>query len=90
MADLKKIKERIAEIAASPKNVQSEDIEWVVTHLGNNGHNISIRRNDHAVLFRVGGCQFGLCHHNRGSKQIKACYVKEFLDAMVEVGVYED
>jgi hypothetical protein len=90
MADVKKIRETIAELAGRPKNVELSEIEWVVKHLGNNGHDISIRSNDHATMFRVGKRQFSVCHHNRGSKQIKACYVNEFLDAMADVGVYED
>lgn len=90
MADLKRIKDRIAELAGRPKNVELSEIEWVVNHLGNNGYNVSIRKNVHSTMFRVNKRQFGVCHHNPGNKQIKACYVSEFLDAMADVGVYEN
>ena len=89
MADLKRIKDRIAELAGRPKNVELSEIEWVVNHLGNNGYNVSIRKNDHSTIW-VNKRQFGVCHHNPGNKQIKACYVSEFLDAMADVGVYEN
>lgn len=90
MADLKAVKARIAEIAGRPKNVDLSDVEWVITHLGNNGYDVAVKRNVHQVRFTVNKCQFGICCHNRGNRQIKAHYVDEFLDAMTEIGVYED
>jgi hypothetical protein len=54
------------------------------------GHSVSQRTNNHATLFRIGPRRFSVCHHHRGSKQIKACYVDEFLDVMEELGPYEN
>jgi hypothetical protein len=45
---------------------------------------------NHQTLLSVNGQRFGVCHHNRGSKQIKACYVKEFLDKMEDLGIHEE
>lgn len=90
MADIKQVRARIEELAQRPKNVELSEIQWVVNQLRLNGYAVSERSNDHNTIFKVGGRRFGVCHHNPGSKQIKACYVKEFLDAMEEVGLYED
>jgi len=90
MADISHIKKRIAEIGQRRKNVELSDIQWVVDHLKINGHSVSQRSNDHATLFRIGDRQFSICHHHRGSKQIKVCYVDEFLDVMEELDLYEN
>jgi hypothetical protein len=90
MADIKHIRARIADLAQRRKNVELSEIDWVVEHLGNNGYEVSSRSNDHATMFRVNGHKFGICHHHRGSKQIKSSYVEEFLDVMQALGLYED
>ena len=89
MADIKKIVARIAELARSQSNVQLSDIQWIVNQLGENGYPVSERKNDHNTMFSVKGRRFGVCHHNRGSKQIKASYVREFLDAMSDLELYD-
>ncbi len=40
--------------------------------------------------FRIGERQFSICRHHRGSKQIKVCYVDEFLDVMEDLDLYEN
>jgi len=55
-----------------------------------NGYSVSSRSNDHATIFRVGKRQFSVCHHHRGNKQIKVCYVDEFLDVMEDLDLYEN
>ena len=89
MADISHIRKRIAEIAQRKKNVELSEIEWVVEHLGRNGYSVSQRSNDHQTMFTVGTCNIGVCHHHRGGKQIKVCYVEEFLDAMEDLDLYE-
>jgi hypothetical protein len=44
----------------------------------------------HQTLFRVGSRRFGVCSHNPGSSQVKACYVDGFVEAMIDLGLYED
>jgi hypothetical protein len=90
MADISHIRKRIAEIAQRRKNVEISEIQWVVDNLGMNKFSVSSRSNDHATIFRIGNLQFSVCHHRRGSKQIKVCYVNEFLDVMEELGLYEN
>ncbi len=89
MADIKQIRERIKELAQRRKNVELSEIQWVVNQLESNGYVVSERSNEHNTIFKVSGRRFGICHHNPGSKQIKSCYVKEFLNAMEDVGLYE-
>jgi hypothetical protein len=89
MADIGRIRERIAEIAHRKKNVELSEIEWVVNNLGRNGYSVSQRGNEHWIIFRVGERPFTICPHHKGSKQIKVCYVEEFLDAMEDLDLYE-
>ena len=90
MADIKKIAARIGELAQRPKNVELSEIQWIVKHLGENGFSVSETSNNHQTMFSVNGRRFGVCHHNRGSKQIKACYVREFLEKMEDLGIHEE
>ena len=90
MADIKQIRAKISEIGQRPKNVQLSEITWVADHLEKNGYKVKIRTNAHQHIFRINGHRFGVCHHNPGSKQIKACYVDAFLDAMTDLKLYED
>jgi hypothetical protein len=90
MASIDKIKETIAEIAQRPKNTMASEIGWVVTQLGENGYAVKARTTSDGVRYVVGHAHFGVCTHNRGSKQVKRCYVDDFLDAMIELGLYEE
>jgi len=89
MAGLKQIKERIRELAGRRRNVRHSEIEWVVNQLRLNGYDTGSRTNGHQTLFRVGTRRFGVATHNPGSKQVKACYVDEFVDAMTDIGLYD-
>ena len=90
MAELNKIKNRIRDIADRRHNVRLAEIEWVVRQLGLNGYNTNARDNGHSTLFRVNNRRFGVCSHNPGGAQVKACYVDEFIAAMIDLGLYED
>jgi len=86
MAALSKIKARIAEIAQSPRNVALSDIQWIVDQLGSNGYRVAERfAGDHQRLFSINNHRFGICTHNRGSSQVKLCYVNEFIKVMIEL-----
>lgn len=89
MADVKKIKARIKQIAGSRKNTTIEDIEWVVTQLGQNGYKTASRPagGNHQTLFTVAHRNFGIATHTNGSRQLKSCYVDDFLDAMDDLGL---
>jgi len=44
----------------------------------------------HAWLFQVGEQIFSVSDHNKGRRQVKVSYVDNFLDAMINLGWYED
>jgi hypothetical protein len=90
MAELKKIKERIRELAGRPKNVRLSEIEWVVKNLGLNGFQVRATANVHQAMFTVDGMKFGVCTHQGGSSQLRPGYVKQFLSTMIELGLYDE
>jgi hypothetical protein len=90
MSSIEKVIEKIAEIAQRRKNTTATEIDWVVERLKEHGFNVRTpRKTRHGVLYGVGSQRFQICTHNPGSKQVKACYVDDFLDAMAELGLYE-
>lgn len=84
-----RIRKRIAEIAQRPANVTGDEIDSIVAQLAE-FHEVKVRNTRHGRLYRVGHRRFMVCLHNPGRKQIKECYVAEFLDAMAEMDWYED
>ena len=88
MASVEKIKTRILQIAAKPKNVTLGDIEWVMSQLNQFGE-VTESRNVHRIVWCIDGALFSVCPHHKGGKQLKVAYVKAFLNAMIETGWYE-
>jgi hypothetical protein len=90
MADLESIKSFIGELAGRPNNVTLDEIEWVVNQLGDNhGYTVKCRQTRHCLLFRVGDQRFGVNVHNPGNRQVKRYSVKDFLNAMIELELFE-
>jgi len=88
---LEKVRARISHIAEHRNNPTASEIEWVVSQLREHGFEVrESRKTRHGVLYGVGPLRFMVCTHNPGSKQVKACYVDDFLNAMVELGLYEE
>jgi hypothetical protein len=91
MADLKKIKATIKEIAGRRANVTIQEIEWVVSQLKQNGYKTeSHTAGDHQTIFTVETEIFGICTHHRGGRQLKRWYVNAFMNAMIKLGLYDD
>jgi hypothetical protein len=95
MAELGRVKEKIRELAGRRKNVTLSEIEWIVNQLGRSGYDTNVRKTLHTRLYVVGNeisgkVRFGVCPHNKDAKQVKSCYVDEFLSAMIGLGLYED
>jgi hypothetical protein len=90
MTNVEKIKIEISRIAQQRKNTTAAEIKWVVDQLGMNGYVVRSRKTSDGVLYVVGPARFGVCTHNRGNKQVKACYVDDFLEAMIENGLYDE
>ena len=88
---LTRIKSRISEIASRRKNVELEEneIEWVTNQL-KDYYPVSTRDARHGRLYSIAGRRFMVNHHNPGQKQVKAYSVDDFLEAMGELGLYED
>ena len=84
--DEAKIQEEIAQIAQRRRNVTFDDINWVVKQIGGE----VVRKTRHGYLIRVGSRRFMVNVHNPGSKQVKAYSVDDFLDAMRDLGWYDD
>jgi hypothetical protein len=90
MAELYKIKATIADIAQRGQNVMLSEIEWVATQLISHGYEVTSRDARHGKLFRIGSQRFMVNCHNPGSKQVKNYSVQDFVNAMAELGLYED
>ncbi len=92
MASKQKIRTTIADIAQRRKNVTTDEIEWVVNQLREFYPPGAIKTRDarHGKLFRVESQTFMVNCHNPGSKQVKSYSVDDFVDAMTELGWYEE
>lgn len=89
MASAEKIREKIADIAQRRRNVTLDEIEWVVNQLAQ-FHSVHSRPARHGKLFRVDDQKFMVNAHNPGSKQVKGYSVDDFIDALMELGWYEE
>jgi hypothetical protein len=58
--------------------------------LAQHGFDAGHRDTRHGRLYWVNERTFSICTHNRGEKQVKARYITEFVDAMIELDLYED
>jgi len=91
--DFQRLKDRIAELSESPKNVRFDQMESLL----DNQIRQLFAKYDHRP--RGSHHVFTLSDPIRGSRTItlvkpirgpiKQCYVKEFLDAMEELGLYD-
>jgi hypothetical protein len=87
MADIKRIKERIRELADRKGNVTLPEIQWVVDRLAEHGYRTSMRKATHGVLFGVETTRFMVNCHNRGNKQVKMYSIQDFANAMIELNL---
>jgi hypothetical protein len=90
--DIERIRTRLHEIASSPKNVRFSELEALLdNHIGLMFANYNHRDNGAHHAFTVGP-QYGAQTFNiaepHGGGFVKARYVRAFLDAMEELGVY--
>ena len=90
MASLERIKEKIAEIAGRPKNVTIGEIRQIVNQLRLLGYTTDEKRTNETLLLIVGKERFNVSDHHRGNAQLKPYCVKNFLGAMINLGLYED
>jgi len=79
----------IQDIAQRRNNVTLGEIEWVMEKLG---ATYKTRRRDarHGVLFSIEKHRFMVSEHNPGCKQVKSYCVDAFIDAMEDLGLYDE
>jgi hypothetical protein len=82
-----RIRARIAKINQGPRSVLFSDIEWVMNHLRDDlGYPVTISGNNKHYTYVVADLKpFQVCDHHRGQKELKVCYVKNFLNRMTEL-----
>ncbi|WP_158821555.1 hypothetical protein [Granulicella sp. S156] len=88
MASAEKVRTRILELAAEPKDVTLADIDWVMHQLKQFGE-VETGGNAHMKIWRFEDTIFVICIHKKEFKQLKAAYIKDFLNAMIKTGWYE-
>ena len=79
----------ILEISQSRRNVTNDDMLRVLNRLATIVP-VTIRDTGHGLMVTLPNAILRICTHHKGSKQIKVCYVNNFLDAMRELGFFED
>ena len=87
MATPEKLRARIAELISRPHNVEYEEIVWVLNQLGTP----KPRAGKHGDIFKVPGCseRLQLNHHNNGKPHLPRYCVDQFVERMIELGLYE-
>ena len=54
------------------------------------GIRVKERQTTHGYQFTIGSKIVQVCKHNRGDQHLKQVYVNGFIDAMIELGLYEE
>jgi hypothetical protein len=90
MADLDKLKAEIAALATRRKSVRFAEVKRIVSQLGKLGYEAGSREVRHGELFWVGDRTFQITSHNKGSSHIKSYAVDVFLDAMIDLGLFDE
>jgi hypothetical protein len=83
MASTSKIQERIAEIVGRPNSVKFGEIKWVMDQIGAKG-----RRCKHGWLYSLNGKRVMINEHNNGKDTVPQYSVDEFMEFMIELGLY--
>ena len=89
MAKPERIIRDVMELASRPKALRFSEIERIVNQLGLVGFSVSSRPVRHGKLFTVNGEPFMVCGHTPGDSHVKAYGVRNFLQAMTTLGIYE-
>lgn len=88
--DADEIREAIRDVARHPHNVAFADIDRIFQNLRPFYTHSKKTKRKHSWLFEIGDQTFSVSDHNKGRRQVKACYVDNFIDAMINLGLYED
>ena len=90
MATIERIKADIAELANRPNGVEFDELTRIVRQLGEVGYSIQMKPGKHSYLLRVNDQRATVCKHNPRRKHLKPAYVREFLDMMTALGLFEE
>jgi hypothetical protein len=91
MATRERISRAIADIAGRPRAVRFEEIAQIVNQIKTlGGTRIVERPTTHGYQYTIGSKIIRVCKHNPGDNHVKKAYVEDFLDAMIELGFYEE
>ena len=88
MASLERVVETIAEIARRPRQVSFEEIEQIMSQLKLLGYRVVARPTTHGYQYTVGNRIIRVKKNPRGP--MKKAYVDDFLDAMIDLGLYNE
>jgi hypothetical protein len=89
MADRGRISRALADIASRPNAVTFEEVCQIVNQIRLLGEvAVKDRPTTHGYQFTIGSQIVRVKKNPRG--QMKACYVRDFLGAMVDLGYYEE
>jgi hypothetical protein len=89
MADRGRISRALSDIANRPKAVTFEEVCQIVNQIRLLGEvAVKERPTTHGYQFTIGSRIIRVKNNPRG--QMKKCYVDDFLDAMVDLGFYEE
>jgi hypothetical protein len=87
--DLERVRLKIKEIAASPTNVDFDELVGLLdNHISPMFPNYNHHGNPHHA-FTLGDQTFNIAQPHR-NRFVKKCYVEKFLDAMLALGLYEE
>jgi hypothetical protein len=88
MADRDRISRAIAAVAKRPKAVTFEELCQIVNQIRLLGiWRVVERETTHGYQFTIGSKIIRVSYHD---SHVKKAYVEDFLDAMVELGLYEE
>lgn len=89
MATRARITRYVAEIAERHGPVTFEEVDRIVNQIRLLGEMpVSERKTTHGYQYTIGPCIFSVNPNYAGP--LKKCYVRDFLDAMIELGFYEE
>jgi hypothetical protein len=89
MEFVERIKEEILEVSQRRKNVTLEEILRIASRL-EGLCTVKQRSTSHGVILQFNHLTIHVATHHPGSRQLKACYVDQFLDVMAELGLFDE
>jgi len=90
MTPRERISRAIGDLATRRKAVTFDELQQIVNQIKRIGIRVKERDTTHGYQFTIGSKIVQVCKHNRGERHLKQAYVNGFIDAMIELGLYEE